>query len=49
MIMKETKWKEKKKEIKEVIAILREEAYRAQNSIKIKKINKAIEQRYQYF
>src|SRR5438552_9547428 len=49
MTIKKAKWKEKKKEIKEVIAILIEETYRAQNSIKIKKINKAIEQRCQYF
>ena len=45
----EVKWREKKKEIKEVITTLREEAYRTQNSIKLKEINEAIEQRCQYF
>src|SRR6266513_1124005 len=45
----ENKWREKKKEIKEVIATLREEAYRTQNSIKLKEINEAIEQRCQHF
>jgi hypothetical protein len=47
--IEETKWKEKKKEIKEITTILREEAYRTQNAIKMKEINKAIEQRCQYF
>jgi len=47
--MEATEWKEKNKEIKEVIAALKEEAYRAQNTIKMREINKAIEQRCQHF
>ena len=47
--MREEEWMGKKKEIKEVIVILREEAYRAQNAIKIKEIKEVIEQRCQHF
>jgi ribonuclease HI/endonuclease/exonuclease/phosphatase family metal-dependent hydrolase len=47
--IEEIKWKEKKKEIKEITITLREEAYITQNVAKMKEINKAIEQRCQYF
>ena len=47
--IEEIKWKEKKNEIKEITITLREETYRTQNVAKMKEINKAIEQRCQYF
>jgi hypothetical protein len=47
--IEEAKWGEKRKEIKEIITALKEEAYRIQNSSKMKEINEAVEQRCQYF
>jgi hypothetical protein len=47
--IEEVKWGEKRKEIKEIITVLKEEAYRIQNSSKMKEINEAVEQRCQYF